>query len=362
MANLIVHGSYFSVNFGDLLLVEIARSLVRSADLTPLLLNPSQRVKNALIADNGVSSPQEISLTKGLLFAGGGYLGAANSNAVAWGYRNLMRHGRALRIATKAPSYFYGIGFGPLPDGRYRELSMKALNFARFIAFRDVESLRLYRDYGGTNDAVEVIADAATLISLSKDAISIDGEFYCDLPQRPSSLPKAIFHIESGHSDDQFRAICEGVSRAATAMSKEYEICFISDGIARWRETKQMAIARKLAKAIKGARVIKFSSCKELMQELAAAEVILTTKLHVGIVGAALGKNVISLPHHSKVERFYSQIGESRRVLGGVRGAREVHDFVINLVNKKEAILLNDELTNSASAARRKIVELIKEV
>jgi len=43
-------------------------------------------------------------------------------------------------------------------------------------------------------------------------------------------------------------------------------------------------------------------------------DLIITPKLHVGIVGAALGKSVLSFPYHiHKIKRYYRQIGEEDR-------------------------------------------------
>jgi polysaccharide pyruvyl transferase WcaK-like protein len=46
---------------------------------------------------------------------------------------------------------------------------------------------------------------------------------------------------------------------------------------------------------------------------LSMVEAIITTKLHVGIVGAALGKTVLSFSGDQKIKRFYKQIGAPER-------------------------------------------------
>ena len=46
---------------------------------------------------------------------------------------------------------------------------------------------------------------------------------------------------------------------------------------------------------------------------LSSVDVILTTKLHVGIVGTSLGKTVISFSGDQKIHRFYKQIGIPER-------------------------------------------------
>lgn len=52
-----------------------------------------------------------------------------------------------------------------------------------------------------------------------------------------------------------------------------------------------------------------YKSPWELLSVINSAQVVVTDKLHVGIVSVNLGKNVVSLPLHSKTPRFYKQIG-----------------------------------------------------
>lgn len=52
----------------------------------------------------------------------------------------------------------------------------------------------------------------------------------------------------------------------------------------------------------------------EFSSLIGLADVVLTCKLHVGVVAAMLGKPVVSIAdHYEKTSRFYRQIGESRR-------------------------------------------------
>ena len=54
----------------------------------------------------------------------------------------------------------------------------------------------------------------------------------------------------------------------------------------------------------------------QLCTTLNEMDLIITPKLHVGIVGATLSKSVISFSIHSeKIKRFYNQLNEENRTL-----------------------------------------------
>ena len=62
--------------------------------------------------------------------------------------------------------------------------------------------------------------------------------------------------------------------------------------------------------------VYQYDNPIELCKVIDACDVIITSKLHVGIVGAHLGKSVISFSSHTKkIARLYEQLGASDRTI-----------------------------------------------
>ena len=80
-------------------------------------------------------------------------------------------------------------------------------------------------------------------------------------------------------------------------------------------------------KAIKCSTVYnyQYTSAWQLCSLLNRCDLIITAKLHVGIVGSSLGKSCISFPIHAyKTKRFYEQINEDGRCIMLDRANKEV--------------------------------------
>jgi polysaccharide pyruvyl transferase WcaK-like protein len=89
-------------------------------------------------------------------------------------------------------------------------------------------------------------------------------------------------------------------------------------------------------------------------------DLIVTTKLHVGVVGARLGKSVISFSVHTeKIRRLYEEIGELERTYPlekldfdtGIKMLEKFHDKPINI---------SDEVINKAKKSLGFIDEFLK--
>ena len=92
----------------------------------------------------------------------------------------------------------------------------------------------------------------------------------------------------------------------------------------------------------------KYSTSHDLVSLLNECDLVITTKLHVGILSASLGKSVLAFPtHREKVERYYKQIGESGRCLS----LKKVnYDIVFNMLENyhDKKIVLSNEILKKA--------------
>jgi Uncharacterized conserved protein len=55
--------------------------------------------------------------------------------------------------------------------------------------------------------------------------------------------------------------------------------------------------------------LVPYTTIDKLLGLLNACDLVMTSKLHVGIVAAARAKPVLAFPYHLKTQRFYKQIG-----------------------------------------------------
>jgi polysaccharide pyruvyl transferase WcaK-like protein len=103
-------------------------------------------------------------------------------------------------------------------------------------------------------------------------------------------------------------AVIEGLARFA-AGAPEVAFLLVADGSVGQRDTTQTRASAELeARLGSRAVTVPYTDIWSLTAQLGAADLVVTTKLHVGIVAAALGTSVLSFPFHAKVPRLYRQL------------------------------------------------------
>lgn len=86
----------------------------------------------------------------------------------------------------------------------------------------------------------------------------------------------------------------------------------------------------------------------ELSSLLKISDLILTSKLHVGVIGALLNKSVISVAcHYDKTSRFYSQIDESCRCIKLEDASPNDIELLIEQYHDKNIFISNDLIQKS---------------
>jgi polysaccharide pyruvyl transferase WcaK-like protein len=107
--------------------------------------------------------------------------------------------------------------------------------------------------------------------------------------------------------------VIEGVCRFA-ADAPEATFLLVADGSVGQRDTTQTRASAELqARLGPRAVTLPYTDIWSLTAQLGAADLVVTTKLHVGIVAAALGTPVLSFPFHAKVPRLYRQLESPER-------------------------------------------------
>lgn len=312
---LALHGAYFSTNFGDILLHRILVKWIREIDDSihiTLPLCPVSNLKTIGADSAGTGDGLDVD---GLIFAGGGYFGEPARDVEAWTLRNFDRY---LKIGLRAvdkrlPTAIIGVGVGPISNGRFREAVVKIFNHSACATVRDVESMEYLLEYGVDQDRIRVTADSAlTLASLREDP-----QFVQDVEKRKGRLLRRQgqgllgVHVQGEPlavtSAELYKALNEWQRanpnwRALKMRDRELPLI-------RWLLRRCLDAYTDFRKGQKEPPVIRHSSFDDLIKMIAAFDVIITNKLHVGIVGCALGVKVLSFPAHPKTSRFYRQVG-----------------------------------------------------
>ncbi len=297
---ILVHGSYFAANFGDVLLWEIlTEELSRlhpkatflhaglPAQLVPIY-DPSQRFALA-----GSDASPDLAV-----FSGGGYFCPPPRAAVRWHLRNFLRHRKALTLARRSRTVaFVGVGFGKLgysPLG----IALRAIpaDRTRPVLVRDVESAREFMDLHATSTPA-VIDDLA---------FSWLARTWRRTPNVRIVPQRIAVHMDlAGMSQSQV----EHCRRALEALRDQYDgtvrlltDCDSEQGT-RTREFISGVLGRECEEAIFR------DDTSAFLTAIADCDRVITTKLHVGICASAMGIPVISIPTHTKTPRFYKKIG-----------------------------------------------------
>lgn len=292
----VVHGSYFSNNFGDTLLVKLMcdelASLVGKENV--YLAIEGNKLEQMAIG-YPVLPKEKRTEVQYLIYAGGGYFGEpprSGLRLLKWYIRNYNRHIVWLKDFKKAKIGVFGVGYGPLSLPFLRNILSSPLIKAEVVLFRDKESLSYFNSY---NRKASVKTDVCTDFALSIHASNNERQNIVALHLPVVSLEK-IEEILEAIKDSSY---------------SDFDIDFISDGDSQFSAEYKSSLEKILSYLeIKNAvSFTKYTDIDELISRLSIYRFVITSKLHVGIVTTALGGKVISLPWHSKTVRLYRQLG-----------------------------------------------------
>lgn len=345
-----IHGSFMNDNFGDYLLFHIINSTLTDDkyDLTLLYSNvdKSYRKYDKYTDINIFKAIKEADM---VILAGGGYLGEPNSKKWYWSLRFLLEHALPLMymIKRKIPYLIVGTGVGPVSYGLPRIIVKKIIKNAQFISVRDVESKMYIRNWGIKKD-VKVIPDWVMAYNVG-ELSTIKNEIIKSIIKKREQGYKVIFvHITTVSHGESNRCILYCLNKLASEQDKVLFVVSPDQG-----NKKQFQRAKKNAEWLPEEKTFLFTYDNPwvLSSLLNYMDIVITDKLHVGIVATRLYKQVISVPAHSKTQRFYRQIGRD--------------DFCVplDIINEKMFMSILGKALNSTTNKEEvnKIVEEAKE-
>ena len=294
-----LHGSYFGHNFGDILLMMIYTKWIQELGFNVELPFTSEE-NNKVIGADGNFGFNSLKRAEALVYGGGGYFGEKPSGKLRWGFRNIKRHYPAGAFARmqKKPYAIIGVGAGPITNRLTRELFVSLCSNAEILAVRDEESKDYLISYGVKPDNILVTADA--VIQLNKK--DIDEEYLLEAEKIIEGFPFPIkigAHL-AGVNDQHYI-----VKDLLKFMRKNPDIgvILLSDS------PKVMSINKKINEKIPNQSVVvPYKHPWILSAILSSLDLVITTKLHVGITSIALKTPVLSIPIHPKTPRFFKQI------------------------------------------------------
>ena len=215
---------------------------------------------------------------------------------------------------TGKPVYVLGAGGGKVLTPWLRKAMVRVLNKSQVIYVRDVATKETFTRYG-VGEHMKVTADTALTVT---SAMLPTFEKKEELEAQARGRKKLFFHVFEANG--QNRLLCQNVIPALLEFlksHKEYMLIMSGDNTKVYQPKIQGLINSMRQQFIQeGIDVFDYTyhDCWQLCALLNEVDCIVTPKLHVGVVGSALGKCVIAFPvHPEKTDHFYQMIGHSER-------------------------------------------------
>lgn len=305
----ILSGATAGTNFGDFLFAQIFQDFIAEMFETENVY--WYRTKYAM-SDFFEKRLNNYNIDKvenmdALVYISGGYFCGDDKNIRDYIFRFLRYFIVGLKcIRHKIPYAVIGLEVGVPKNKCLRYIEKRILKNADLIVVRNKESIDSLNTYG--------IVDA---IESSDSAFVIEPSFFLDkeIPFEIQDCQKKIllFHVNANITGN---AVLEKnvvpILNAFLKKHPEYAVLVTAD---QFSSTQKEAI-EDICEKIDCEQKIRYyySDPVALCRVIYCADTIVTHKLHVGIVGAKLGKSVISFSGHTeKIKRLYHQLGEDGR-------------------------------------------------
>ncbi|KAA0565836.1 polysaccharide pyruvyl transferase family protein [Bacillus sp. CH30_1T] len=367
MKKVALHGSYYGDNFGDTLFVihfinwlnENEKNTISSIHL-PFA---SDRVRK-LVRVSEKRGIRSIIEADSLVFFGGGYLGEPPGKNKVWSYRLIIRHLSVALLAFlfKKPFIFIGVGAGPLTNKLARKLTVFLCNKSKKTVVRDIESKEYLIRYGVKENKLKVTADSiltlqsqnvdSTQSALIKNKINVEKKDAClligvHLPINKNDNDKLILLIKD------LKKYCDEIGK--------YKLVVFNDF---YKENYDYQAFTNIKDEFGEENVIgiDYNNPQQLIALINELNIVITTKLHCGIVANCLGKYTLSVSVHNKTKRLYKQLNlEERNVALKEYKSGYLFDMLNNFkMNKKEYNNIPDSIRILADENRKELNSFIR--
>lgn len=334
---ILLHGADNNSNFGDVLFAHLfyKKCLEAGFESVDFMQFPKYGIgefcRKELPYSRNLSIPQMLQ-SDALILISGGYFGEDQSTTkeILKRYFRYFLPARIFQMTGK-PVYILGVGGGPLISPFLQKKAVKLWSNATHIRVRENETKDYFVKYGVTKDIV-VTSDTAQVITpecLPKLEIEVD------LQKRFGDKKLIMLHLVMKPEND--RLVAENIVPALkrfVSENPEYGIVIAPDFVRNRDDMLNLETVKALG--INNCYLYDYYDSWQMCALLNKMEVVITTKLHVGIVGAALGKSVVSFPaHREKTQRYYRQIGEEDRSIHLSKINEKIaYDQIVKFYNK----------------------------
>lgn len=301
---IVLHGAtnWGSSNYGDYIYTAMIYNYLLKKGFRVRCFQPSSYfLKN--LKDYNIQKNFQISTMDALVYLPGGYFGEGHNARLI---DNLIQWIRFIPIGLWAaiknkPIAILGIGAGPLNFFPLKFAVKYICRHASLITTRDEYSYNTLKTLCPSN---QFISESFDLIIAENNLINYEDN---------SSVNHPILLVHYNHSHEALKKFAYATKKFKKE-HPEYKVVVSSDQILK--NDRILFDEFRCISQISDCVFHQYTTSEEMTELISQSNLILTSKLHVGVVGAVMGKSVISVPcHPEKTMRFYSEIGESVRCL-----------------------------------------------
>ena len=306
--NVLLNGATGGTNFGDFLFAQMFQdyvgSIVGKENLYWYdgLFSMSDFYKNHLRYNRSY----KLKNIDTLVCISGGYFCGNDHSKRDYIIRYFSYFHIALRcIFHKIPVAIVAVEVGKSKNHFIDMIQKFILKKAKLVVVRNQESFEQLKQYGIKN-----------AICTADSAHAINNDFFATryIPEEILNInsPKMFFHVQLSQIDASYRVL-----PAINVFLKRHPDYYVIVGTDQYVPDQKERL-QEVIKRIKCDRVLinQYEDPVALCKVLDNVDFIVTPKLHVGIVGATLGKSVVSFSiHNEKIVRFYNQLNENGRSL-----------------------------------------------
>ncbi len=317
---IVMHGATNGSNFGDIILASLFHKMivhVNGEDNTFFYESFKYGVGGFLRKELNYNNHLKFSnLFKAdfLIYFSGGYFGENNA-ALKESMIRYLRYclvGNVFMLLNK-PIAILGIGGGPITNKFLRKAICKLINYAKFVYVRDEETKNYFVKFGCSADHIKVTTDTAQVIT--PDIIPpLETDVLNDIVKIFGHTKKIFLHLPNvQHVDEKFSQIVIPALNRFLKLHEDYGVVIGNDGMMLKDFEGFLSVKGIISEKI---YFYKYHSAWQLCSLLNNMDLIITPKLHVGIIGASLSKSVLSFPYHNfKTQRYFRQINEIERCI-----------------------------------------------
>ena len=340
--NVLLNGATHGTNFGDFLFAKAFEDYVGAiVGEENVFWYNSRYTMSKFYADrlnNNITSLKHIDA---LVYISGGYFCGNDKCIKDYIIRYLTYFHVGMQcILRKIPYAIIGLEVGE-PKSKLMKLIQKLiLKKSDVVVVRNKESLEYLKEYGIDNG----ICTADTVFALKAD---LYGDYLPNNKILNCEKKKIFLHVDSRESFNKM--LVDKIFPVINLFLKQHPEYAVVIGVDQYVDN-QHQILQDLADKINAENVMLniYDNPLELVNVIKECDVVVTHKLHVGIVGAKLSKSVISFSVHTeKVKRLYKQLGVPER---SIALDQLTTDKGVEMMNKfhMEPINVSDEITQNA--------------